>query len=112
MLYQRKQKANDIIKEQQNQNKNNEKTIITTTTIEKKITEKKPVVYTVIPFAVSSNLIDKNESKKNEKIITETSFTKSEIESSSSIDKKPSKFKVYLSSLIQHILSNSSHDIS
>ena len=98
MLYQRKQKANDIIKEQQNQNKNNEKTIITTTTIEKKITEKKPVVYTVIPFAVSSNLIDKNESKKNEKIITETSFTKSEIESSSSIDKKPSKFKVYLSS--------------
>ena len=99
MLYQRKQQVNDILKDSQNQNNNNDKRVITTTTIEKITTQKKPIITTVKPSIISSTstVIEKKEIQ-NERIITETSLSKSEIESSSSIDKKPSRFRIYLSS--------------
>ena len=99
MLYQRKQQVNDIVKDSQNQANNNDKRVITTTTIEKITTQKKPIISTIKPSIISSTstVIEKKEIQ-NERIITETSLSKSEIESSSSIDKKPSRFRIYLSS--------------
>ena len=96
MLYQRKNNADDIIKHQKNKDKNNEKKIVTTTTIEKTITEKKPIL-TSKPVNISTTMTEKKEIKKNEKTTTQVSYTKTEIESSLSMDKKP-KFRVYLSS--------------
>ena len=99
MLYQRKQEVIGNLKDSQNQNNNNDKRVITTTTIEKITTQNKPIISITKPsiFSSTSTVIEKKEIQ-NEKIITETSLSKSEIESSSSIDKKPSRFRVYLSS--------------
>ena len=98
MLYQRKHEVLDSTKQPQTQNQNNEKKIISTTTIKKISTEKQPIIKTSKPYNLSTNLIEKTETQINERVITETSLMKSEIESSSSMDKKNSKFRVYLSS--------------
>ena len=95
MLYQRKDNA-DEKKDQKSKEKNNEKKIVTTTTIEKTITEKKPIL-TSKPVNISTTMTENKEIKKNEKTTTQVSYTKTEIESSLSMDKKP-KFRVYLSS--------------
>ena len=91
-MFKQKQIIDDIFKEGLSEDKNFKKKIISSTTIEKISTEKKPL-------RVSRTLTETSENQKSEKIDskmylkTEEDFTDFE-----SFYRRPSKFKVYLSS--------------
>ena len=92
-MFQRKQIIDDIFKEGLSEDKNIKKKIISSTTIEKISTEKKPI-------RLSRTLTETSENQKSEKIDSKISYLKTEEDFTDfeSFYRRPSKFKVYLSS--------------